>query len=77
MWDKVTNKRGKALVRNAARKNYKVLTPTRASYRAKRRNAESSPELLMDLERATVSQPCDSRWDNSSDHTPLLYEFNT
>lgn len=64
IWDKVTNTRRKALVRIAARKNYKVPTPARVSDTAKGRTGESSPDLLINLERATVSQPCNRRWDN-------------
>lgn len=31
----------------------------------------------MDLEKDVVTQPCDRRWDDSSDHTPLIYKIKS
>lgn len=35
---------------------------------------ERKQDLLLDLKKAVVTRPTDRRWDNSSDHTPILYK---
>lgn len=75
-WGKKTNTIGRALVRFALQRNYKISPPTMPSYTAKGITSASKPDLMLDLEKALVTQPVDHRWDNSSHHTPLVYQLN-
>lgn len=70
-WDKTGNVRGTTVVRWANCKGM-IITPPPPSYCAKGRAGESSPDLLIDVERAEVTQTRSYRWENKSDHTPLL-----
>lgn len=72
-WDRVTNARGRVVVKCATKWNYKVTPPRSASYKARGRDGESTPNLLVGLEAAEVTQPKDRVWNDSSDHTPILY----
>lgn len=47
--------------------------PAYLSYWTRGRTAERKPDLLIDEETDTVTQRKDEVWDDSSDHTPLLY----
>lgn len=69
----MTNTRGRTVVKCVGRWNYKATPPGSASYKARGRAGESTPDLLLDLEVAEVIQPKDRRLDDSSDHIPILY----
>lgn len=72
--DKTTNCRNTAVRNTCLNRNLKVLEPPAPSYIARGRKGASKPGLPFDSERAIVRQPGDEKWDNTSDHSPLLYE---
>lgn len=73
LWDSKTNSRGKALVKWAQQRNLNISATQKPSCSAKGRLGQSFPDLLLDKEAAEVVQPSSEKWDNSSDHTPILY----
>lgn len=75
-WYRTTNARGESTVIWAIRWNYKIKPPKTASYKAKGRTGESTPDFLLDLDAAEAYQTRDVRWYDTSDHTPILYTVN-
>lgn len=71
-WERTTNARGKATVSCATRCNYKI-TPKNSVVHNQRQNRESTLDLLLYLDAAEADHPRDLRWDDTSDHTPILY----
>lgn len=71
-WDSASNTRGKELVKFEVRKNYIILPPTEASYKARGISGESKPDLLLDETKTQVSKPFNELCEDSSDHTAVL-----
>lgn len=74
-WDKSTNNKGRALIRFAKKYNMVINPTTLPSFRARGRSGDSKPDLLLARMKSTVSQSRNKVCDDTSDHTPIIYEI--
>lgn len=72
-WDKITNNRGRYLVKLPKKWNLKITGTRSPSYNVRGRAGSSHPDLIIYTEAVEATQPTNGIWKEASDHTLILY----
>lgn len=73
-WNKVSNVRGRVIIKWERKWNLKVTVTSNSSYCAKGIGGYSCAELILDKEMVNETQPVGGSLVDSSDHTVILYK---